>query len=91
MKLNPNCSEAIFRLRTGKLNTSEKQELNKVISKLRDDKELWGDTYDSEKEIFGVKHIEISGDAPYHNGKEIEKRLKKLKFWEKLEIQKDEA
>ena len=39
MKLNPNCSEAIFRLRTGKLKANEKVELDRVIEKLKAEEE----------------------------------------------------
>ena len=91
MKLNPNCSEAIFRLRTGKLKANEKVELDRVIEKLKADEEIWGDTYTSEKKIFGIEHIEINGQAPYHHGDELKEELSKLPFWKKLECEKDEA
>ena len=50
----------------------------------------WYDTYFSQNKIFGIPHIEISGEVPYNLDEWLEAELEKLPFFNKLFIEYDD-
>lgn len=89
--LNPNCSEAIFRIKIDGLTEEEKQSLRDVLEKIeKENSEWWSETNWCEKTIFGTDMIEIDGEAPRHSMDELEERLGTLKFWDKVETEEED-
>ncbi len=75
--LNPNCSEAVMRIRTDKMTPEQKDKLFKELETKFDSSENdeARDTSVSEEEIFGIPTIKIDGQMPYNNSEEIQEVL----------------
>ena len=71
--LNPNCSEAVCRIKVSRMPVNKRNELyrklDEAISKYCEE---GGETSLSLDEMFGLKIITIDGDMPYNNYEEIE-------------------
>lgn len=86
--INPNCSEAIVRFRTDKLNQEEEAKLFEVIRAYVDKYNYETSVY--RNMIFGIKCITVDGDAPYNDEDGLRGSVRKLKFIKKVEIEKEE-
>jgi len=95
--LNPNCSEAVMRLKIDKLSEKEIKELDNLLKDMDEGTELLGDDEDNnfwydtswkDTEIFGMRVMEIKGETPFNNPEELENKLrKKLKFFNKVKVE----
>lgn len=83
--LYPNCSESTWRLRTDKLTKEEKKVLDEKLEDIKNFEWFGEETSIFGDEIFGIPAIVIDGDAPYNEYEKLEKELKKLPFYNKLE------
>ena len=93
--LNPNCSEAIMRVRTDTLTKQEVSLINRYLEILNDD---WNNNYPNQKynwwydtgwdeiSFGGISWIEIRGETPHNCWDELEEYLRKLPFIDKSEI-----
>jgi len=78
MILNPNCSEAVMRIRTDAMTEEQKTKLLNELTEKFDSNEDKNEAYDtsvSEETIFGIPHIAIDGQMPYNNSEDIDKVL----------------
>ncbi len=75
--LNPNCSEAVMRVRTDKMTPEQKDKLFKELETKFDSSknDEACDTSVSEEEIFGIPTIKIDGDEAFNNSEEIQNVL----------------
>lgn len=88
--LNPNCSEAVMRLRTSKLTKEETAKLLEKLKSFEDGKDDdWGETWSEESTVFGVPHIKVDGNAPYNNPEKIHGVLEALGIAGKVEVETD--
>lgn len=74
MVLNPNCSEAVMRIRTDKMTSEKKEKLLEELKQKFDsgyNSESY-ETYVTEEIIFGIPIIKISGAEPHNNRSVIE-------------------
>lgn len=97
--LQPNCSEAIFRIDLSNLTSKERRKVNKVYREFlfgRGTEELkwWGETSIYKDTIFGIPALIIQGEAPYHCENELrsflEEKLGK-EIWGKVKKEKREV
>lgn len=86
--LNPNCSEAIMRLRIDKLKEKEIEKIENQMEEMEGE-EWWAETNWKRMKIFGIEAIEISGNAPFNNPDNIKGKLEKLPFFKKITIEED--
>jgi len=103
--INPNCSEATIRILLQGQNEKKiealKNKLSLEIDKdyMPEEKSEWdgdptrefdfSEAYINDKTIFGVRVLEISGDAPYNHGEEITSIIKR--YLPKAEIEWNES
>lgn len=73
--LNPNCSEAVMRIKADQLSKKKQNQLFKELEKAI--KKYDYDTWVSEATIFGIGCFEIKGDMPYNDPKTLEAIIKK--------------
>ena len=73
MLLNPNCSEAVMRIRTDKMKPEEREKLFKELEEKFDsgENDEADETSVSEQTIFDLPQIVISGGEPYNNSAKI--------------------
>ena len=73
--LNPNCSEAVMRIRVSALTKLEKRnlykELRKAVKKYNYDTNLFEDT------IFDIKVFIVDGDMPYNDEDKLKEIINK--------------
>ncbi len=91
IELNPNCSEAVMRIRTDNLNECERGRLTNLLQELEKDEERWYHTGFSDETIFGVSCITIQGDVPYNNLDWLTNNLQTLCFYDKLDIEGEDS
>jgi hypothetical protein len=68
--LNPNCSEAVMRIRTDRLSAEEKERLYNTLDGAIKNYDY--ETYINEGTSFGVQIITVSGDMPFNKSEELE-------------------
>lgn len=88
MLLNPNCSEAIVRIRIDNLSDIEIESIMGLIKSWETNSDDWdcnSGTYYDRGNIFGIEYIEINGQFPYDNYDLVKEKLKKLPFYDKIE------
>ena len=90
--LNPNCSEAVCRIRIDRLTDAEKEKLDEAVDKLMKNDEMdWTDnTRSGHERIFGIECLIIDGDLPYNGSEDIDKTLHQLPFFNKLQVEYSE-
>jgi hypothetical protein len=94
--LNPNCSEAVCRIRTDNLTEDEKIALRAKIDKLvngdedKDEAGWQSDTSVYEETVFGIPCIKIDGDLPYNGSEELDGALEELPFFSKLKMETED-
>ena len=89
----PNCSEAVYRIRVDKITEKEREIIKDIIKQLEElDREDWNvnnGTYWRESEIFGIKIIEIYGQYPYDRSYYLDKIFKSLPFADRIKCETD--
>ena len=75
--LNPNCSEAVMRIRTDEMIREQEEKLFKELEEKFDSSknEDACDTSVSKEKVFEIPVIKIDGDEPFNNRGEIDKVL----------------
>jgi len=95
LSLNPNCSEATFRMDLSNLTQSEIDKVGKAIEEIerehtessKDEENWWYDTWYGIEDLFGKQIMIIKGEVPYNCFDELEQAL--LKKLDKAQIIKE--
>ena len=89
----PNCSEAIYRIRIDNLTRKEIEVIEEIIEQLEKlNKDGWNvndGTWWRTTTIFGIRMIEIRGQYPYDNSYVLDTIFKSLPFSDKIKTEVD--
>ena len=86
--INPNCSEATVRFRTDKLTKEQEKELFDTLTSYVD--KYGYETSVFRGEIFGIKCVTVSGDAPHNDSDNMMASVKDLKFINRVKTEWEE-
>ena len=89
----PNCSEAIYRIRIDNLTKEEIEKVEEIIEKLekleQDEWNVNDGTWWRRVTIFGINIIEIRGQYPHDRSSILDALFKSLPFGDKIKTEVD--
>jgi len=86
--ISANCSESTVRFATDKLTKIQEEKLYKALQDFVIEYNY--ETWITREKVFGISCIKINGDGPYNGRKDMDVKLEKLDFMNKVKIEEEE-